>query len=126
MRRLVTLRLPAFRFLYFFLYFLPYFFGFGETGVANKETEAPPLSFHVLPGLRASRGRVLQRSGEEARRENDACCPIEATARWSVIFSETRYPGQALSGSCSEHCTFRRVMIFMRRPQSEEASGENC
>ena len=48
----------------------------GETGVANKETEAPPLSFHILPGLRASRGRVLQRSGEEARRENDGCCPV--------------------------------------------------
>jgi hypothetical protein len=45
--------------------------GFGETGVANRETEAPPLSFHIHPGLRASRGRVLQRSGEEARREND-------------------------------------------------------
>src|SRR3984957_20134015 len=42
----------------------------GETGVANKETEAPPLSFRFLPGLRASLGRVLQRSGEEARREN--------------------------------------------------------
>ena len=66
-------RLSAFRFLYFFL---SLFLGFGETGVANKETEAPPLSFHVLPGLRASRGRVLQRSGEEARRENGACCAI--------------------------------------------------
>src|ERR1700676_3624012 len=43
--------------------FLSLTLGFGETGVANKETEAPPLSFHVLPGLRASRGRVLQRSG---------------------------------------------------------------
>src|SRR5580692_10067901 len=42
----------------------------GETGVANKETEAPPLSFHLLPGFRASRGRVLQHSGEGARREN--------------------------------------------------------
>jgi hypothetical protein len=76
----VDLRLSAFRFLYFFLYVLLYFLvlflGFGETGVANKETEAPPLSFHVLPGLRASRGRVLQRSGEEARRENDACYPV--------------------------------------------------
>ena len=49
------------------------FLGFGETGVANKETEAPPLSFHVHPRFRASRGRVLQRSGEEARREDDAC-----------------------------------------------------
>jgi hypothetical protein len=68
----VDQRLPAFRFLYFFP---GLFLGFGETGVANKETEAPPLSFHVLPGLRASRGRVLQRSGEETRRENDACCP---------------------------------------------------
>jgi hypothetical protein len=55
-----------------FIFLFPaLFLGFGETGVANKETEAPPLSFHVLPGLRASRGRVLQRSGEEARREND-------------------------------------------------------
>jgi hypothetical protein len=74
----VDLRLSAFRFLYSFLYFPLYllvlFLGFGETGVANKETEAPPLSFHILPGLRASRGRVLQRSGEEARRENDGCC----------------------------------------------------
>jgi hypothetical protein len=61
--------LPAFR----FLQFISFTLGFGETGVANKETEAPPLSFHILPGLRASRGRVLQRSGEEARRENDAC-----------------------------------------------------
>jgi hypothetical protein len=65
----VTLRLPAFR----FLQILSLILGFGETGVANKETEAPPLSFHILPGLRASRGRILQRSGEEARRENDAC-----------------------------------------------------
>ena len=53
--------------------FLSLILGFGETGVANKETEAPPLSFHIFPGLRASRGRVLQRLGEEARRENDAC-----------------------------------------------------
>jgi hypothetical protein len=57
------------------------FLGFGETGVANKETEAPPLSFHILPGLRASRGRVLQRSGEEARRENDACCPVRRRSK---------------------------------------------
>src|SRR5580692_6739431 len=74
--------------------FISLFLGFGETGVANKETEAPPLSFHVLPGLRASRGRVLQRSGEEARRENDGClrlvifdvsCPAKAGHPVSTI-----------------------------------------
>ena len=84
---------------FIFFFILAFTLGFGETGVANKETEAPPLSFHVLPGLRASRGRVLQRSGEEARRENDACCPVR------------RGP---------KHCTSRRVMIFMRPQQGEE------
>jgi hypothetical protein len=29
--------------------FLSLILGFGETGVANKETEAPPLSFHIHP-----------------------------------------------------------------------------
>ena len=38
----VEQRLSAFRFLYLLAFFI---LGFGETGVAKKETEAPPLGF---------------------------------------------------------------------------------
>src|ERR1700681_798740 len=41
---------------------LPLFIGFsfGETGVAKRDNEAPPLDFLFPRGFRASRGRVLQ------------------------------------------------------------------
>jgi hypothetical protein len=43
------LRLPAFHFL-----FILVFIGIGETGVAKRNSEAPPLEFLFRPGLRAS------------------------------------------------------------------------
>jgi len=113
--------------------------GFGETGVANKETEAPPLSFHLLPGLRASRGRVLQRSGEEARRENDGCLrfaifdvvmPRESGASSSherrQLFHVARDywdhpPARTMTMRLvAARCVPRRGMIFMPPQQREE------
>jgi hypothetical protein len=44
----------------------------GETGVAKKETEAPPLDFHFLPGLRASRDRNQKLEREGAPRERES------------------------------------------------------
>jgi hypothetical protein len=44
----------------------------GETGVAKKEAEAPPLGFHFLPGLRASRDRNQKLARQGAPRERES------------------------------------------------------